>query len=70
MSDKIKAAVKELADSELRSLSQMAAILIQEGLERRRKKSDQKPSSWTIGIYGRFVGMQGTQAEFLALSLF
>ena len=45
MSDEIKAAVKELADSELRSLSQMAAILIQEGLERRHKKSDQKPSS-------------------------
>ena len=45
MSDEIKAAVKELADSEQRSLSQMAAILIQEGLEGRRKKSDQNPSS-------------------------
>jgi len=43
MADEVKAAVKELADSEQRSLSQMASILIQEGLERRREKSQQKP---------------------------
>ena len=43
MTDELKAAVKDLADSEQRSLSQMAAILIQEGLERRHKKSKQKP---------------------------
>ncbi len=45
MADEVKTAVKELADSEQRSLSQMAAILIQEGLERRRSKSQQKPPS-------------------------
>ena len=43
MADEVKTAVKELADSEQRSLSQMAAILIQEGLERRRSKSQHKP---------------------------
>lgn len=43
IADEDKAALKELADSEQRSLSQMAAILIQEGLERRREKSQQKP---------------------------